>query len=137
MAQAWGAIYKTLYESLTRFRKLFENEHNEHNENKVSHLYFIILDHFQAIYEIEISRFHTQSYKSTPTWAACGQNRSKKKVERREEKRREEKRKPEKRKKDTKKRNNKLREKKDKNKKNWTRERQTFYFNLNLNKIGV
>ena len=92
MAQAWGAIYKTLYESLTRFRKLFENEHNEHNENKVSHLYFIILDHFQAIYEIEISRFHTQSYKSTPTWAACGQNRSKKKVERREEKRREEKR---------------------------------------------
>ena len=32
---------------------------------RVSHFYFFILDHFQAIYEIELS-FHTNSRKSHP-----------------------------------------------------------------------
>ena len=45
----------------------------EHNENKVSHLYSF-LDHFQAIYEIELNS-HTKSYKSHPNLSRLWVNR--------------------------------------------------------------
>ena len=53
VAQAWDVIHKTLHErfrNFSRFRKLLEN----------SHLNFSILDHFQAINEIELNS-HTKS----------------------------------------------------------------------------